>query len=221
MRFSLAKICTVVVLALGGLTTTSGGALAQSAADVVGSALAFEHSAVKRIAPERLAMLTAPEGITRPQAGNTGPKIVYDKSWLRAQPAVSGGPQWRCLAEALYFEARGETVKGMSAVAEVILNRVDTKRFPNTVCGVINQGTGRKFACQFTYTCDGRAEVIAEPKAWDMVGKIARYMIDGAPRTLTNGATHYHTLSVRPNWASVYTRTTTVGYHRFYRHTSS
>ena len=106
------------------------------------------------------------------------------------------------LTEALYFEARGETVKGQFAVAEVILNRVSSPSFPDTICGVINQGTGRKFACQFTYTCDGRAEVIREPKAYEMVGKVAKMVMDGMPRTLTDGATFYHTKAVRPRWAA-------------------
>lgn len=143
--------------------------------------------------------------------------IQYDRAWLAAQPAVSGGAEWRCLTEALYFEARGETIKGQFAVAEVIMNRVDSSKFPNSVCGVINQGTGRKFACQFTYTCDGKAEVISEPKSYEALGKIAKFMVDGAERTLTSGATHYHTKAVNPKWARVFPRTTTIGVHHFYR----
>eukprot|EP00581_Thalassiosira_minuscula_P035425 CAMPEP_0184455124 /NCGR_PEP_ID=MMETSP0740-20130409/22369_1 /TAXON_ID=385413 /ORGANISM="Thalassiosira miniscula, Strain CCMP1093" /LENGTH=142 /DNA_ID=CAMNT_0026826875 /DNA_START=64 /DNA_END=489 /DNA_ORIENTATION=- len=83
------------------------------------------------------------------------PQIEYSKAWLDAQPKAAGGEQFACLAEALYFEARGETVKGQFAVAEVILNRVKSAQFPNSLCGVIKQGTGRKYQCQFTYTCDG------------------------------------------------------------------
>ena len=120
-------------------------------------------------------------------------------------------------AEALYFEARGETVKGQFAVAEVILNRVASPSFPDSICRVVNQGTGRKFACQFTYTCDGRAEIIHEPKAYDMVGKVAKMMIDGMPRTLTKGATFYHTKAVRPRWSRVFQRTATIGFHHFYK----
>jgi spore germination cell wall hydrolase CwlJ-like protein len=108
-------------------------------------------------------------------------------------------------------------VRGMFAVGEVIMNRVDSARYPNTLCGVINQGTGRKFACQFTYTCDGNAEVIHEPAAWAKVGKVARLLVDGAPRQLTDGATHYHTRAVNPRWARVFPRTTTIGSHHFYR----
>ena len=94
---------------------------------------------------------------------------------MRSLPVAKGGKEWACLTEALYFEARGETVKGQFAVAEVILNRVSSPSFPDTICGVINQGTGRKFACQFTYTCDGRAEVIREPKAMKWWARLRKW----------------------------------------------
>ena len=126
--------------------------------------------------------------------------------------------QWKCLAEALYFEARGETVKGQFAVAEVIMNRVVHSRFPSSLCGVINQGTGKKFRCQFTYTCDGKAENVSEPRSYARVSKVARAVIDGRVPKLTNGATHYHTTAVRPSWSRVYTKTARIGVHIFYRH---
>merc|ERR1711964_664962 len=93
-------------------------------------------------------------------------EIEFTRSWLAKQPKASGGEQWKCLSEALYFEARGETIKGQFAVAEVILNRVKSRQFPSTLCNVINQGTGKKYQCQFTYPCDGNAEVISEPRAY-------------------------------------------------------
>ncbi|MEM9967761.1 MAG: cell wall hydrolase [Pseudomonadota bacterium] len=143
----------------------------------------------------------------------------FSRAWVDAQPEIKGSKQWRCLAEALYFEARGETVKGQFAVAEVIMNRVKSARFPDTLCGVIHQGTGQRFQCQFTYTCDGRAEVISEPEAFARVGKVAQMTMDGRVPALTGGATHYHTTAVRPRWSRVYTRTARIGDHLFYRHT--
>jgi spore germination cell wall hydrolase CwlJ-like protein len=145
---------------------------------------------------------------------------IYNASWLNAQTPASGGAQWECLAEALYFEARGETIQGQFAVAEVIMNRVKSGRFPDDICSVINQGTGKKYQCQFTYTCDGIPERIRERQAWDRVGKVARAILDGrAPMNLTNGATHYHTTAVRPRWSRTYTQTASYGVHVFYRHT--
>ena len=139
-----------------------------------------------------------------------------DAEWLAAQPAASGDAQWRCLTEALYFEARGEGVLGQFAVAEVILNRVDSARFPASVCGVVQQGTGRKWQCQFTYRCDGIPETVRDRRSWTRVGKIARLALDGTPRTLTSGAMFYHTRAVSPSWSRVFFRTTTIGAHHFY-----
>ncbi len=144
-------------------------------------------------------------------------KVQFTRKWVDAQPKATGSAQWRCLAEALYFEARGETVKGQFAVAEVIQNRVKSSRFPGSYCGVIHQGTGKKYRCQFTYTCDGYAEVIREPGAFVRVGKVARAMMDQRAPAVTNGATHYHTTAVRPRWSRVYKRTTRIGVHLFYR----
>ncbi|WP_281983979.1 cell wall hydrolase [Thalassorhabdomicrobium marinisediminis] len=196
--------------------------LAPAQADTVlqarlGALLGQERAAIQEVPNVRLAALTAVPPASARNLQTAPGTITYDRAFLAAQPVATGGDQWQCLAEALYFEARGESVEGMFAVGEVILNRVDSARYPSSLCGVINQGTGRRYACQFTYTCDGNAEVIAEPAAWRRVGKVARMLIDGAPRTLTNGATHYHTRAVNPRWARVFPRTTTIGSHHFYR----
>jgi hypothetical protein len=150
--------------------------------------------------------------------GLRAPRFIrYDTAFLDALPKATGGEEWRCLSEALYFEARGEEVEGIFAVAEVILNRVDSPAYPDTVCDVVYQGTGRQFECQFTYYCDGKRETISDKQAYARVAKVARLMLDGAPRNLTEGATHYHTRSVHPRWSRVYPETVRIGYHVFYR----
>ena len=121
------------------------------------------------------------------------------------------------MTEALYFEARGETIVGQYAVAEVILNRVESASYPASICGVVHQGTGRRYACQFTYTCDGVPELISDQQAWHRAGQIAHIMMEDAPRSLTAGATHYHAARVNPRWARVYPRTSQIGAHIFYR----
>ena len=152
---------------------------------------------------------------TKPSQG----QISYSQAWLDSLPRPKlTQDDMRCLSEALYFEARGESVRGQFAVAEVILNRVDSALYPDTVCGVIHQGTGRKYQCQFTYTCDGIPDVIHEKQAYDVSVKVASVMVGGAPRALTEGATHYHTKAVNPNWARKFPRTATIGVHHFYRH---
>ncbi len=145
------------------------------------------------------------------------PSFSYTPDYLDSLDTAAGDAQWQCLSEALYFEARGESVKGQFAVAEVILNRVDSNRFPSTPCRVINQGTGRYLQCQFTYTCDGYRDRISEKVVWRQVGKVARLMLDGKERELTFGATHYHTKAVRPRWSRVFPRTASIGAHYFYR----
>ncbi|MEM7059963.1 MAG: cell wall hydrolase [Pseudomonadota bacterium] len=125
--------------------------------------------------------------------------------------------EWYCLSEALYFEARGESLRGQIAVAEVILNRVDSSRYPNTVCGVVQQGQHRRNACQFSYNCDGRANHIGNKKVFDRLGKIAWSMMKGTPRKLTGQALYYHNTSVRPRWSRKFHRTAKIGSHIFYR----
>lgn len=174
-----------------------------------------EQSTLDAVPGSRLKSLL---NVSRPKRdkGKQAP-LAFSKSWLDQQPRAEGGENWECLSEALYFEARGETVKGQFAVAEVIMNRVKSARFPNSLCGVIRQGTGKRYQCQFTYTCDGHAEVISEPKAFERVSKVARAVMDGHAEDLTKGATYYHTTAVTPRWARVFEQTTRIGVHVFYR----
>jgi spore germination cell wall hydrolase CwlJ-like protein len=145
---------------------------------------------------------------------------IPTKTELLAFPYKEGDAEWACLAEALYFEARGESIQGQFAVAEVILNRRDSTLFPNTVCGVISQGAKNLNRCQFSYKCDGAAEVFNEKKAYQKVAKIATIMMSGFPRKLTDGATYYHTNYVSPRWSRKFDRTAQIGAHYFYRNPS-
>ncbi|MEM6932610.1 MAG: cell wall hydrolase [Pseudomonadota bacterium] len=124
---------------------------------------------------------------------------------------------WACMTEALYFEARGETLVGQLAVAEVILNRVDSRHYPNSVCGVVRQGENSGKGCQFSYRCDGRSDAMVEKGAREQVGQVAWVMLQGKPRILTGAATHYHTRAVRPRWSKKLVRTARIGDHIFYR----
>jgi len=143
---------------------------------------------------------------------------IYSNAYIASVPAQEGGKQWRCMAEALYFEARSEPVIGQFAVAEVILNRVDSPRFPNSICGVVLQGSGNgRYRCQFSYSCDGKLEIINEKKAWAKVGKVARLAIAMDRRPLTHEATFYHTNYVSPSWSKKFPRTVTIGVHHFYK----
>ena len=149
------------------------------------------------------------------------PTQFFSFQTLDSLPNKSPGPQTTCLAEAVYFEARGENLAGQAAVAEVILNRVASKKFPNTVCKVINQGSSRKFKCQFSYMCDGKSEKIYDRKSYERIVKLSWIMIMGSARVLTNGATYYHTSGVSPVWAKSLKKTNVIGRHIFYRSPSN
>ncbi len=183
------------------------------APETMNRVLHLEASMVTGIAINRVEVLTS----LRPTERPAGYGVKYTRAWVDRQPIGSRNAEWKCLTEALYFEARGESLRGQFAVAEVILNRRDSRRWPNSVCGVINQGTGRLFACQFTYTCDGRSERIGNQRVYERLGRIARVMLNGGARQLSGGATYYHTTAVRPRWSRVFRHTTTIGVHKFYR----
>jgi spore germination cell wall hydrolase CwlJ-like protein len=137
------------------------------------------------------------------------------EAWLMDQPAPERDAEWQCLTEALYFESRGESLEGQIAVAEVILNRRDSPLYPRSVCGVVKQRGGG--GCQFSYVCDGRTDRMRDQGAADLAGRVARAMLDGAPRLLTAGATYFHTRGVQPGWSRKFTRTAAIGAHLFYR----
>jgi spore germination cell wall hydrolase CwlJ-like protein len=124
----------------------------------------------------------------------------------------------KCLADAVYFEARGEAVRGQIAVAQVVMNRTFSGFYPNTVCGVVYQNKHRHMACQFTFACDDNPDVVNEPDMWDRAKKIARAMLDGQLWLPEVGkSTHYHAYWVRPSWVSEMKKMYKFGVHTFYR----
>jgi spore germination cell wall hydrolase CwlJ-like protein len=124
----------------------------------------------------------------------------------------------KCLTEVIYFEARGEVVRGQMAVAQVVLNRAFSGKYPNTVCGVVYQNSHRHLACQFTFSCDGIRDVVREPDMWERAKVIASEMLDGKLWLPEVGkATHYHAYWVRPSWVREMTKMHKLGVHTFYR----
>ncbi|KQK32158.1 hypothetical protein ARD30_07435 [Bosea thiooxidans] len=124
----------------------------------------------------------------------------------------------RCLAEAVYFEARSESFAGQAAVAQVVLNRVKSGLYPSSVCGVVYQNSNRYLACQFTFTCEGKSLRITEPGPWRDAVRIAREVYEGTTYLAEVGAsTHYHAQYVRPYWAKKLKKMDTIGQHVFYK----
>jgi len=161
-----------------------------------------------------LARATAPATSSAIAKADPGGQISY--AGLIAEGDTAR--QQRCLAEAIYFEARSESDAGRAAVAQVVLNRVKSGLYPNSVCGVVYQNSNRYLACQFTFTCEGKSLRITEPAPWREATRIAREVYDGTTYLAeVGGSTHYHANYVRPYWAKKLKKMDTIGQHVFYK----
>ena len=127
-----------------------------------------------------------------------------------------------CLTQAIYHEARGESEAGQWAVANVIINRAMSKKFPSTLCGVVFQNADQgRYRCQFTFACDGRSDFGTEQGAWKRATKMAQvafreFQAGDRPGVIPNSALYYHTTSVAPSWSNKFHRVATIGSHMFY-----
>lgn len=155
------------------------------------------------------------------EAGRFFPPVPKnDHAWAgHALPAhvFSKGEQ-RCLTAGIYFEARGEPVKGQAAVAQVILNRVRNPAYPKTVCGVVYQNKRWRNRCQFSFACDGIRDRVRSKRHWNIAGDVAMAVTAGKIWLDEVGSsTHYHATYVRPKWARKMKRVGRIGLHIFYR----
>ena len=122
-----------------------------------------------------------------------------------------------CLTSAVYYEAAQEPTDGQRGVAQVVLNRVRHPAFPNSVCGVVYEGSTRATGCQFTFTCDGSMANAPMAALWNRARKVAQEALNGYVYAPVGYATHYHANYVVPYWASSLTKTAVEGAHIFYR----
>lgn len=124
----------------------------------------------------------------------------------------------KCLANAIYFEARGELLRGQVAVAQVVMNRVFSPYYPKDVCSVVYQNAHQHLACQFTFACDGKSKAITEKGAWWRAQRIARKTLDGKVWVAAVAkSTHYHAYWVKPSWVGEMKKMFKYGVHTFYR----
>jgi spore germination cell wall hydrolase CwlJ-like protein len=170
--------------------------------------------------PSRLALAPPPEkvqqviklkrvAIARKPKDKQAQKAIAQR---RAQLAEEN-----CLARAVYFEARSESELGQLAVAKVILNRVKDPEYPNTICGVVYQGSGRRNSCQFSFACDGLPDDVKSASSWASAKRIAKKAIAGdAHVAAISTATNYHADYVKPKWAKSMKRLIKIGRHVFY-----
>ncbi|WP_349312933.1 cell wall hydrolase [Brevundimonas subvibrioides] len=131
--------------------------------------------------------------------------------------ALDDSRDLECLTQAAYYEARGEGADGMRAVAQVVLNRARHPAFPNSVCGVVFQGAGRRVGCQFSFTCDGSMRAPVNRAAWNRARTVASAALSGSVYASVGNATHFHTTGVSPSWRNSLLRVSQVGSHVFYR----
>ncbi len=161
----------------------------------------------------------APKQTVAPKGEVTGPgqrpRTPAERLHLDAKARAKAE---KCLAEAIYFESRGEVKRGQIAVAQVVMNRVFSGFYPNNVCGVVYQNAHRRNACQFTFACDGIPDVVTESDMWQQAKDIARDMLDGKLWLPEIGySTHYHAYWVHPSWVNEMRRLHKIGVHSFYR----
>lgn len=156
-----------------------------------------------------------------PDAGRFVPPIgPDDHAWAASvlPPDVFSAKQQQCLASGIYFEARGESVRGQAAVAQVILNRVRNPAYPATICDVVYQNEDWRNRCQFSFACDNIKDRIASPEHWAVAKDVAMAVTAGRIWLPEVGsATHYHAVYVHPDWARTMKKVGRIGLHVFYR----
>ncbi|MEI1251250.1 cell wall hydrolase [Rhizobium aouanii] len=159
--------------------------------------------------------------LTEQDSGRFVPEIgPRDHAWAASvlAPSVFSAREQQCLASGIYFEARGESVKGQAAVAQVILNRVRNPSYPKTICGVVYQNEDWRNRCQFSFACDSIKDRVNSEYHWRVARDVAMAVTSGKiwlPQV--GSATHYHAVYVRPKWAKTMEKVGRIGLHVFYR----
>ena len=171
----------------------------------------------------KMAILEASLSRYEPKNNSTDTPSVLRVSYtapaapFRLVGALESSRELDCLTQAVYYEARGESASGQAAVAQVVLNRVRSPIFPKTVCSVVFQGAARGSGCQFSFACDGSLRRGREPMAWRRAQEVAANALSGVVMAAVGNATHYHNLTVSPNWGPNLLKVAQVGAHLFYR----
>jgi cell wall hydrolase len=168
--------------------------------------------------------LDAIDSMTNP--GGLSPDLLETYAQKKFVPTVKkvklSKEEQLCLTQAIYHEARGESESGQWAVANVIINRAFSKKFPSTICGVVFQNADQgRYKCQFTFACDGRSDFGTEKGAWNRAVKMAQvayheFQAGDRPGVVPNSTLYYHTTAVSPSWSNKFTRVATIGSHLFY-----
>jgi spore germination cell wall hydrolase CwlJ-like protein len=150
------------------------------------------------------------------------PNIDDAHAWVNNPIPVNAraASEVKCLATAIYFEARGEAEKGQIAVAQVVLNRLKNPAYPKTICDVVYQNKNKRNRCQFSFACDGIPDRIADKNSWSSSQALARRVINDSRNLYladVGSSTHYHATYVKPRWARSMKKMQKIGRHVFYK----
>jgi spore germination cell wall hydrolase CwlJ-like protein len=160
--------------------------------------------------------------VIKPSNSLLVPNVDAAHAWVNdpLPPATRSAGELKCLATAIYFEARGEPERGQIAVAQVVLNRLKNPAYPKTICGVVYQNKNMYNRCQFSFACDGIKDRITDAGAWATAQTLARKVVNDASGMFladVGTSTHYHAVYVRPVWAKHMKKMQKIGRHIFYK----
>ncbi|WP_027315206.1 cell wall hydrolase [Microvirga flocculans] len=202
----------------------STGAAASPTTPMVKRAIALSSTTPAPVDAMPIEIAAAPVSLQSPRL-DRGDMTILPKAEDEDRPRYADlidpddlTKEQRCLAEAVYFEARSEPPEGQAAVAQVVLNRVKSGLYPSSICGVVYQNRHRHLACQFTFACEGKSLRIRESDAWERAKEVASAVLEGKTYLAdVGGATHYHANYVRPYWARRLKKMDVIGRHVFYK----
>ena len=216
----MAPLC----LCASALTFTTTSAIAGSGSLFSSDAGLFGGAPARAQPSASMSLLQAGSGPSRARAAavRTEPQAEVVRASTGTRRDRFTERDLDCLAQAIYHEARGESQVGQLAVANVIVNRARSGKFPSTLCGVIYQNADKgRHRCQFTFACDGRSDAPGERHAWARSAALAQevyaeFALGDAVGAVPGSALYYHTTAVRPSWANTYSAVAQIGSHIFY-----
>lgn len=198
------------------------GAMERAEENFAGSAFYFLDPADATASQAQAAEPVTDAMFAAMQVDGKLPVSAFENGRGGAQPftLTPGTANWsralKCLTDAIYYEAANEPDDGQRAVAQVIINRMRHPTYPNSICGVIYQGSERVTGCQFSYSCDGSMARVPARPAWLRAQRVAMAALSGYVYAPIGMATHYHATYVYPYWAPSLNYLGTIGAHRFY-----
>ncbi len=215
----LLTVCTLPGLTLASAQSTATETVRiqkiDTATSSIGLAALQSSETAETPAPSAFSRLSSVIGGMR-RVGSYVSNVSREMGTVTAQE-IAVSRQYRCLAQAVYFEGRGEPAVGQQAIAHVILNRVRDSRYPSTICGVVYQNQGQKNRCQFSFACDGLSDKPHDTAAWQRSLKVALEALTGIAPDVTRASTHFHATHVEPLWAENLRPTVKLGQHMFYQ----